>query len=1576
MYRKNTKNLKRAFYLVLLLLIITSPFLISMISFNSNTLSQQEDTNLDEKNQIDDIALSNGGSQSWWDETYVYRKQISISNPLDRDLENYVASINFNYTGLISESKLQSDLADIRIVENDQMVQYYYKKDCPDTDNVTIWFYTNVASLSTETDVYMYYGARQTVSVDSTYFDGNFSNSIHGFAWYRWEDDVTDTFGNYDAEVQAGSESYTDGTKGRSIQMSSNSICLLDGEEATINEAAIYENNFSLSMWFRPSQTSGSQNRIITRDKSEFYGLLISQGSSNQPIYMTVKNSENHPSPSVSISAGAWHHVTYTFYSDSDDPNNNNNLKIVLDGNNVIYNGDILSTWYGWDNGRGEYPRGRLLLGSNLEASPSSSYYSGEIDDIRLYDYSLSLDEIDQVYNDNFTLSTSLSSEEVQSAKVTVTVKDTDGRPISNALVMLMNNSASPGDQIVKSNYTETDGTYTFEGVDLGSYNITVNYTISSEAGTYQETVYDSSKKQGGEIEFQGLFYNTTVYANLWTIDFEVDDYDGVDFDYGYINVSAEGSDSVLQKMNLDSNGGAKFVWLSSYDYYNYTVYYYNPDYYQSATKLNASSIYKNDKTETYFVNQTNTSTFPGTYRVVENIFMPGSTLGYSGNNELVEVRLDCTNMQRNLSQIIMNYYENGEDTPLTEETTVYTSETEANLTYYPYEENDNIYGIQFEVYGQNNTQSNGIISVNLTYTYYQQITVNMSKLSLRVFDSTGTEEVSGLTIRIQNNETSESIVNLTTDTTGYGYGSFTEEFSFWYLNGLTYNISLWVITARQSFSVNTSDQAKPSLTYFYNYSLNGAGNVVFFLDLDYTKRIANFTNKIGPSTLTWGENMTFSAVYETSYDGGSSWRTDYNLNSSLTSAIWSIYTQSGKLITQKSMKRVDGIGTNTGNYSIRINSSMFSAGSNGRNYLVYINGHKDFWNDPIPAFFGITILPISTSVKVYNYTDLSEYSSNQISETFGETLNISLRYSTAEGNSFLTPESITYEWIYGGPTTINQDPMNPDYYTFSLNLSVVSYIGLYKIDINIQRENYSSIVDYALYLNVLERSTLINGTDGLLHISKNFYALESRYIYFEYNDTETGRLNNLDDRSYSWYRLAEDGSALNGPGNEGTGVLNATANDLHFLDFDTELRAVGEYLIYVTLDKDNYESKNSIIDLEIQERLTNSEINGSTDDPYVREIFLGDAVNFTISYNDTQLSSVITSLDNYNYSYTGPETGNGLLVYDATQELYILDLDTESLANGTYTIQISLDKVNYEEKVKTITLTITRISGLYQTRFTAISTSPTDLTTSVNWGDNISIDFTFQNKSTVENYWNDTTPDSLNLQFYDLTDTPLLVTPISLLGYSTGLGNYSFTFNTSQYSFIGGNTYYLRISGGQVTYNPADPIQKSFNVRGVPTSIQILNYTTNTQFGSDQTIVYWNQQFNLSIYYETTSGAPLTDATVSFSWTYGSGQITSDPLKEAGYYTFEFDSGNATNIGSYLVQFTAFKQNYTTKTPTFTMIIINRPTELNSTKGVLYQSEKIFVKEAVNFTFKFTDSLTSINIDSADRLEFILNKL
>ena len=169
-----------------------------------------------------------------------------------------------------------------------------------------------------------------------------------------------------------------------------------------------------------------------------------------------------------------------------------------------------------------------------------------------------------------------------------------------------------------------------------------------------------------------------------------------------------------------------------------------------------------------------------------------------------------------------------------------------------------------------------------------------------------------------------------------------------------------------------------------------------------------------------------------------------------------------------------------------------------------------------------------------------------------------------------------------------------------------------------------------------------------------------------------------------------------------------------------------------------------------------------------------------------------------------------------------------------------------------------------------------------------------------------------------------------------------------------------------------------AFKVLALTTDLTICN-SSSIEFPSYTISEYWNTTLGITLYYtESVSTAPITNAYVTFSWFYGSGQVLPDVPKGAGYYSFFFNTENASEVGAYTITFSATKQNYSNGVPASSFIInvINRPTMLDTSENVLYISQKIYVQEAYNFTFEYIDFLTMNLIGSADEMSFVLQKL
>ncbi|GAG69712.1 unnamed protein product, partial [marine sediment metagenome] len=240
------------------------------------------------------------------------------------------------------------------------------------------------------------------------------------------------------------------------------------------------------------------------------------------------------------------------------------------------------------------------------------------------------------------------------------------------------------------------------------------------------------------------------------------------------------------------------------------------------------------------------------------------------------------------------------------------------------------------------------------------------------------------------------------------------------------------------------------------------------------------------------------------------------------------------------------------------------------------------------------------------------------------------------------------------------------------------------------------------------------------------------------------------------------------------------------------------------------------------------------------------------------------------------------------------------------------------------ISLVINFVFTDYKTFLTQISQNPSDFLTDIYWRDNVTFTFnfttSFQLGPIILSH-----PTTVILQFLD-ESLNAYGPSINLINYNTSMGIYSYTFNTSQLSFIGGESYYIAIYASKTTptiWSPPEPLQILFKVQSVLTDLTIHNYTTGTIFPSYSLTEYWNQTFGITFYFgELISSSPITGASVTYSWAFGSGQVNPDGVKGPGYYSFFFDTGNVTEIGSYIISISAVKQNFSIGVPNPNLII------------------------------------------------------
>ena len=1250
---------------VTLLLIFSMSSILMLFPVNSiHSENYKEDTEIDKGSDIKS-TLKNAviGNDEWWNATFFYRRLINITNPKSKDLIDFIVSVEFNCTELINENKMNSSLKDVRIVENGVLREYFVQIDYPSVDLATIWFETNCSSGSSELDTYIYYGNNE-VEHDPNYYN---KDNRFGLAWYRFDEgtgsSAYDSMGNYGA----GSLVNMEGADWEDGRVGSKSL-KFDGSNEYVTLPSINPTNaITVSAWIKSSYSTYYSGYWQMVSKYSAY-ILGTYGQNRRMAFLVYTNTWQYTSEFYVPSGDCdeWHLFIGTYDSS-------------LANKSIFYDGEFMDD--------------QIISGSiNADTGPvtvakreyNDVFFNGWIDDVRFYDYALSPDEIDGLYNYS-SVAAIIQEEQPQSSDVTITAYDIDGRIVPNAIVYLRNYTTGA---ILDYKTTALNGSVIFQDLNLAAYNFTVNYTLSASG---REMVVYNSSVNNDIFNFTGLTHSEDLTLNLWTIEFDIVDWDDDPLKYAYINISEAPGGDILETLRLN-DGKTTFRWKNNSQYY-YKIYYDNEDYNTIPVKLNESYIIRDnyEQNEKIYVKQINvnqTNILTGTeYQVQQDIYTNGSS--QVGNKKLLKANITLNKMTDFLDTVKIYYLDrNGQ---FDEGSLIYFNDSysggqndfiEINIRNTPEVSsnliNDNFeaYGLRIDLRGFNNTRSNGTLLVETVESCNIYNKTSMAKLQIRVLDEKfAIVPVQSCIVKVLNS-TGDAITNLITDIDGYAHGQINSESEFWYLRNQpaeNYTFILSFYGLNKLFRVNVSDKWFPLKSWVpqYNYSLSQNSSLVFKLQIDISEYQSLFADLIGDSAVTWGEIMTFSVNYTIKAGSGADWEGINNPDEI-------ICTIGGIRFYDMN----NGIGD--GNFTIAIDSSEFSAGDSGEDYWVEIRGSKLGYIDPEPVYFQITINSIPTGMTLHNYATLNELSTNEISQYYNELINVTFRYYDANTDNPLIADTFTYEWDYGSGS-VNLDPINPDYYTIEIDTSTAPNVGKYRIEIIAGLENYTKIDDIDFYINILSRPTSMNGSTGILYVSQDIYIFETMNFSFNYLDTmESAPITDADEISYLLQKLDENGDPISGT--EETGSLREV-NSLYVLDLETESRNDGEYSIIVTLNELNYDHRIAIISLTIMKRVFQIAWDYIFVDSKI-EMDSGAALGFTVTLNDPNNDStpvigatVYMTFKGTDYDFTDNE--------DGTYTVNVPKIADAFFAPETFTATITIEKEYFSRSTTGITIVV-----------------------------------------------------------------------------------------------------------------------------------------------------------------------------------------------------------------------------------------------------------------------------------------------
>ncbi|MCK4284663.1 MAG: DUF2341 domain-containing protein [Candidatus Lokiarchaeota archaeon] len=302
----------------------------------------------------------------------------------------------------------------------------------------------------------------------------------------------------------------------------------------------------------------------------------------------------------------------------------------------------------------------------------------------------------------------------------------------------------------------------------------------------------------------------------------------------------------------------------------------------------------------------------------------------------------------------------------------------------------------------------------------------------------------------------------------------------------------------------------------------------------------------------------------------------------------------------------------------------------------------------------------------LFNLTFITDYSRLEVYETKGVVSYSIIENPTINGLVQYDEDLKCYL------QTINTSLLNADDYT---------------IRFSIIKENYVTAIK-DLDLIVLNRLTLLNGSSGFFRKIENIYVEDAVNFTFLYTDAlKDTRITDLVSQYYIWEKYDSDGDVVA----SGQETLIHTLDDLYVLDFTTENLTVGEYLLLITIGKENYEFQNAMISLTVNKRIFDYSLkyNNRTLSSNQISVEQGKTVKIEIQLTDPTKGDI--SLDNATFFIT---IGDGIYPIEAlgngNYRFYFPTVNIDTFfSSKTLTGKINISKDNYHSIEFTITIVV-----------------------------------------------------------------------------------------------------------------------------------------------------------------------------------------------------------------------------------------------------------------------------------------------
>lgn len=261
------------------ILLIILPFLLGLFLYNLT--------------QVKEVAAQ------WWDETWLYRRAMEISNSNSENLEDFQVSFEIDTATLISDGKMQSNCEDLRVTDwHGNLLPHWIEEDNPGCNSANTKIWTKIPEIyegNNATKIYVYYGNSNAENVES---GNNVFLLFDDFSDYSAWINETNNFAlatDGSRQVLTVSGGNTPGEIFKAAELESSYIV-----EIAIRATSVATNNPHPGLIFASNGTTAdyygmypraSSNQIVETHNSTFGSFTSSQSiDTNWHVYKAIVN--------------------------------------------------------------------------------------------------------------------------------------------------------------------------------------------------------------------------------------------------------------------------------------------------------------------------------------------------------------------------------------------------------------------------------------------------------------------------------------------------------------------------------------------------------------------------------------------------------------------------------------------------------------------------------------------------------------------------------------------------------------------------------------------------------------------------------------------------------------------------------------------------------------------------------------------------------------------------------------------------------------------------------------------------------------------------------------------------------------------------------------------------------------------------------------------------------------------------------------------------------------------------------------------------------------------------------------